>query len=79
MGLRQRFPRYSKLFRFYPEAYRKRYDEQMLQTLADMLDDREASTISTWARTAVDLPASIIKQQLRACSRSRFRCQNCPF
>jgi len=60
----RRFPRYSALLRLYPARYRKEYGEQMLQTLADMLDDPEQRKFSVWARTALDLPFSIIRQQI---------------
>jgi len=67
MDLKKRFPRYSKLLRLYPETYRKRYGEQMLQTLADMLDNAPTTRqrVGIWSRTAADLPASLIDQQLR--------------
>lgn len=62
--LSKRFPRYSKLLHLYPAAYRKEYGEQMLQTLADMLDDPEKSHTATWIRTSLDLPFSALKQQI---------------
>lgn len=37
--LEQRFPNYKRLLHLYPRSYRKRYGGEMLQTLADMLDD----------------------------------------
>lgn len=64
--LNKRFPHYSKLLALYPAAYRKKYGEQMLQTLADMLDDASspASRAAIWTRTVLDLPISLIHQQL---------------
>lgn len=62
--LKQRFPRYGKLLALYPPGYRKEYAAQQLQTLADMLDDPAHSPGTIWARTLLDLPFSIIKQQL---------------
>lgn len=62
--LSKRFPRYSKLLHLYPAGYRKQYGEQMLQTLADMLDDSERSRSEVWSRLILDFPFSVIKQQL---------------
>lgn len=59
-----RFPRYSRLLRLYPAGYRKEYGEQMLQTLADMLDDPARSHPGVWSRLVLDFPFSVIKQQL---------------
>jgi len=62
--LKQRFPHYSALLHLYPTSYRKEYGEQMLQTLADMLDDPERHRTAVWMQTILDLPVSITKQQL---------------
>lgn len=64
MDLNKRFPKYSKLLYLYPTAYRKQYSEQMLQTLADMLDDAPAKKSTIWTRTMLDLPLSAVHQQL---------------
>lgn len=64
MDLNKRFPKYSKLLYLYPVAYRKQYAEQMLQTLADMLDDSSAKKTTIWTRTILDLPLSAFRQQL---------------
>lgn len=63
-NLQKRFPRYSWLLKLYPTGYRQAYGEQMLQTLADMLDDSERSHASVWAHLALDFPLSVVKQQL---------------
>lgn len=63
-NLKKRFPRYSKLLYLYPAGYRREYGEQMLQTLADMLDDRERSQQAVWAALSFDFSFSVIKQQL---------------
>jgi len=60
----KRFPRYSKLLYLYPVSYREQYGEQMLQTLADMLDDPQQSRASTWVRISLDFPLSVVKQQV---------------
>lgn len=64
--LEQRFPRYSRLLRLYPAKYQTEYTEQMLQTLADMLDDApdRAHKSSIWMRTAVDFPVTLARQQI---------------
>lgn len=63
-SLDKRFPRYSKLLYLYPSAYRKEYSEQMLQTLADMLDDPEHNHIAVWVRIIIDFPFSVLTQQV---------------
>ncbi len=65
-SLDQRFPVYSKLLKLYPHPYQSEYSEQMLQTLADMLDNAETPSqrASIWLRATVDYPLSVVKQQL---------------
>jgi hypothetical protein len=62
--LENRFPRYATLLKLYPAAYKKRYGREILQTLADMLDDPENSKTAVWTRTILDLPISVAKQQI---------------
>lgn len=64
--LKKRFPVYARLLRLYPPAYRAAYGTQMLQTLADMLDDSPGATrhAAIWCRLAVDFPASVAQQQI---------------
>jgi len=64
--LNGRFPVYSRLLRLYPVPYRKRYGEQMLQTLADMLDASPSVTYkaAVWMQVLFDLPVSVARQQL---------------
>lgn len=63
--LTKRFPRYSRLLRLYPPSYQAEYGEQMLQTLADMLDNAQpGEKWRIWLRTGLDFSPSIIKQQL---------------
>jgi hypothetical protein len=64
MDVKKRFPKYSKLLYLYPTSYRKQYSEQMLQTLADMLDDAPQRKATIWTRAVLDLPVSAIHQQL---------------
>lgn len=66
MDLRKRFPNYNRLLYLYPTAYRQRYKEQMLQTLADMLDDAPSKSqrIAVWSRIIADLPISVMHQQV---------------
>ncbi|HET8709193.1 MAG TPA: hypothetical protein VFL85_02835 [Candidatus Saccharimonadales bacterium] len=63
--LEHRFPRYSKLLKLFPSSYQHDYREQMLQTLADMLDDPARSKTSTWVQTSLDLPRSIVKENIQ--------------
>jgi hypothetical protein len=63
-SLEQRFPRYRQLLKLYPSGYRRDYEAQMLQTLADMLDDPERSRTAVWFSTILDLPISITRQQI---------------
>ncbi|HEU4966283.1 MAG TPA: hypothetical protein VFT53_02265 [Candidatus Saccharimonadales bacterium] len=64
--LKRRFPRYARWLRLYPGAYRNRYGEEMLQTLADMLDYSvsAAERRRVWIRTVLDLPLAAAQQQL---------------
>jgi hypothetical protein len=66
MNLHQRFPGYSRLLKLYPRSYRQQYEQEMLQTLADMLDDPDNSRQSVWLRTALDLPLSLAREQFHA-------------
>ncbi|HEY8998775.1 MAG TPA: hypothetical protein VIM53_00470 [Candidatus Saccharimonadales bacterium] len=65
-NLARRFPVYNKALKLYPLVYQQRYAEQMLQTLADMLDDAPtpSAKIGVWMRAIADLPLSISQQQL---------------
>ncbi|HUB93662.1 MAG TPA: hypothetical protein VMB52_04115 [Verrucomicrobiae bacterium] len=65
-----RFPVYSRLLRLYPAFYRQRYSEQILQTLADMLDANpsRAHHANVWLRTSLDLPWSVATQRVNYAS-----------
>lgn len=64
--LGKRFPRYSKLLMLYPKNYRELYGDQMLQTLADMLDNSssESERLTLWMKLAIDLPVSLTAQNI---------------
>ncbi|HEX3568707.1 MAG TPA: hypothetical protein VHT70_03475 [Candidatus Saccharimonadales bacterium] len=66
MSAVRRFPLYAKLLHLYPKSYREQYGDQMLQTLADMLDaaPTTAQRALVWLRTMIDMPLSIGRQQL---------------
>jgi hypothetical protein len=66
MDLNRRFPKYRKLLYLYPAGYRQHYSEQMVQTLADMLDDAPTvkAKLAVWTRTMLDLPLSAARQQV---------------
>jgi hypothetical protein len=63
--LHKRFPVYSRFMRFYPKEYRSKYEEQILQTTADMLDEAAATNerIMIWLKLTLDVPFSIGRQQ----------------
>lgn len=65
-SLTKRFPIYSRLLRLYPTSYKNRYDDQMLQTLADMLDAKPSSAarMAIWTHVTIDLPIHIFQEQL---------------
>jgi hypothetical protein len=62
----KRFPLYQRLLRLYPASYRKKYADQMLQTLGDMLDDQpsKAARVLVWSRVITELPLSIAGQNI---------------
>lgn len=62
----KRFLWYRVALRLYPSAYRRQYGEQMLQTLADMLDDQpdRASKAMVWLRVGSELPLSIVNENI---------------
>jgi hypothetical protein len=66
-GLHERFPVYSKILGLYPKPYHRKYETEMLQTTADMLDDAPglSAKLAIWGKIAVDLPVNITKQQLQ--------------
>ena len=63
-SLNKRFPVYGKLLKLYPLAYQKEYGREMMQTLADMLDDPAHNKTIVWARAIIDLPLSVMYQQV---------------
>jgi hypothetical protein len=64
-NLRRRFPVYSHFMRLYPKEYRDKYEEQILQTTADMLDEagRTGERIAIWLKLTLDVPFNIGRQQ----------------
>lgn len=73
--LASRFPIYRKALKLYPLAYQEKYSEQMLQTLADMLDNAPSDLhkLAIWTRAIMDLPISITHQQLHYAGESHVR------
>lgn len=53
----KRFKVYAKLLYLYPSSYRKQYGEQLLQTIADMVDDAPSPSAkaAVWIRISFDL------------------------
>lgn len=62
-----RFPVYSKILKLYPESYVSRYEKELLQTTADMLDDTSShfARFIIWSRIAINLPFNLSKQQIQ--------------
>jgi len=66
--LHKRFPIYSKIMSLYPAVYREKYETEVLQTTADMLDEAPTmgARVAIWTKVAADLPFSLGKQQYQA-------------
>jgi hypothetical protein len=64
--LNTRFPIYTKFLTLYPLEYRKHYEQEILQTTADLLNDapNSLSKIVVWLNVSIDLPFNIFKQQI---------------
>ena len=64
--LKKRVPRYYRLLKFYPAAYRNRYGRAILQAAADMLDSagNRWGRAAIWIRLCLDAPFSILFEQL---------------
>ena len=64
--LERRFPLYSYLLKLYPPAYKAEDRQQMLQTLADMLDNAptQQQQVGVWLRVFADLPYSLAKENI---------------
>ena len=63
----KRFPAYSHLLKLYPQSYQHSYREQMLQTLADMVDNAPdgKARAAIWARIAIDFPRSLFIEHVK--------------
>ncbi len=67
MSPKQRFKVYAKLLYLYPSGYRKQYGEQLLQTVADMVDDAPSTyeRFIVWLRIGLDLPVTACKEHFQ--------------
>jgi len=67
MSPKQRFKVYAKLLYVYPSGYRKQYGQQLLQTVADMVDDAPSTyeRFIVWLRIGLDLPATVCKEHFQ--------------
>ena len=68
MSPKQRFFKvYAKLLYLYPSSYRKQYQEQLLQTVADMVDDAPSTyqRFIVWLRIGLDLPVTVCKEHFQ--------------
>lgn len=63
----RRFKVYAKLLYLYPSPYRKRYGEQLLQTVADMVDDAPSTyeKFIAWLRISLDFPITVCKEHFQ--------------
>jgi hypothetical protein len=64
----KRFPVYELFLKLYPKSYRAHYADQMVQTLADMLDDQldGSGRFMVWLRASSELPVGIVQQNITA-------------
>lgn len=64
MSPKQRFKVCAKLLYLYPSGYRKQYGEQLLQTIADMVDDAPSTyeRFIVWLRVGFDFPITLCKE-----------------
>jgi len=67
MNPKQRFKGYARLLSLYPAGYRKRYGEQLLQTIADMVDDAPSASekFIVWLRISLDFPVTVCKEHFQ--------------
>jgi len=67
MSPKQRFKVYAKLLYLYPSSYRKQYGQQLLQTIADMVDDAPSTQerLTVWLRISLDLPVAVCKEHFQ--------------
>lgn len=67
MSPRRRFKIYATLLSLYPASYRKQYTEQILQTVADMIDDAPSTSekFTTWVRICLDFPVTLCKEHFQ--------------
>jgi hypothetical protein len=67
MNPKQRFKVYSRLLSLYPTSYRKHYGEQLLQTIADMVDDAPSAPekFNVWLRISLDFPITVCREHIQ--------------
>jgi len=63
-----RFPVYSKLLKLYPVSYRQRFEDQILQTTADMIDDTDSfsARLRIWLTLGFELPFNVARAQFQS-------------
>lgn len=64
--MHKRLAIYRAALHLYPKRYRQQYGEQMVQTVADMLDDKHGTAEKgmVWLRIYCELPLSIIRENI---------------
>jgi|GEM_PF-2720969 len=67
MSPARRFRIYRRLLNLYPAAFRREYGEQLLQTIADMVDDAPspAERFAVWLRISLDFPLTVCKEHFQ--------------
>ena len=67
MNPKQRFKVYAKLLSLYPASYRNRYGKQLLQAIADMVDDAPSASEKciVWLRICLDFPITVCKEHFQ--------------
>jgi hypothetical protein len=58
------FSFYKRALLFYPAAWRREYEQQMLQTLLDAHDDRKSGAVGFWLEMYNDLLKSVCMEQM---------------
>jgi len=74
----RRFKIYAKLLYLYPPNYRRQYGQQLLQTIADMVDDAPSAgaRFAVWLRISFDLPITICKEHFLTIGENMYTKQN---
>lgn len=66
MPQRKNHPVYRAVLKLYPKAHRQEYGEQMVQTLDDLLSERQESSerAGIWLRVILELPSNLAEEHI---------------